>query len=91
MFECHCKLIVERNDHVDRLAILSFDKSEANVITSTGHHKLTYGCKVRANAQTGVIKFHDVDGVFVTIVVMDQLDLTVACELLPRVCDKVEW
>lgn len=91
MFECYCNLFVEGGDHVDRLAILSFDRSEANVVTSTGHHKLTDGCEVSVNAEDGIVRFYDVDREFVTILILDERDRAVAYELVQRICSKVAW
>lgn len=91
MFECYCSMIVEGGDCVDRLAILSFDRNEANVVTSTDHHKLTDGCEVSVNAEDGIVRFYDVDHEFVTILVPDERDRAIVCELIQRVCSKVTW
>lgn len=91
MFECYCNLIVRNGMPVDRLAILSFDVAEANVITTTSCDKIVPETRPSADPESGVLRFVDVDGTDVVVVIHDERDRVMAFELLQRLCDRVEW
>lgn len=90
MFECYCNLFRCNEMPVDRIAILAFDDAEANVITSTTHYKLVRETRVSMDVESGIVRFTDVDDVFVCVMVPDSVR-TMVVELLRRLCDRVEW
>ena len=76
---------------VDRVAIMSFDDFEANVITSTTHYKMVRETQVSMCAETGVLRFCDTDGVDVAILVPDERDWSIVTELVQGLCERVTW
>ena len=91
MFECCCDLFLRNEVPADRLAILSLDKSEASVVTSTTRYRIERETRVSMDVEAGIVRFPSQDGVYVCVMVPDERDRAVVTELLQRLCDKVVW
>lgn len=91
MFECYCNLFLCDEAPVDRIAILAFDDGEANVITATTHYKIVRETSVSMDVEAGIVRFTDVDDVFVCVMVPDERDRAMVVELLQRLCLNVRW
>ena len=91
MFECFCNLVRRNGMPYDRLAILSFDVAEANVVTTQGYDKLVPETVPSVDAESGILRFRGEDDTDVTVVIHDERDRVVAFELLQHLCRRVEW
>ena len=91
MFECYCNLFLCNETPDDRIAILSFDDGEANVVTSTAYYKIQRETRVSMDVESGIVRFSSEDDVFVCVMVPDERDRAMVVELIQRLCAKVEW
>lgn len=91
MFECCCNIFLRNEVPADRLAILAFDRGEANVVTSTTSYRIERKTRLSMDVEAGIVRFSSQDGVYVCVMVPDERDRAVVTELLQRLCDRVEW
>lgn len=91
MFECCCDLFLRNEMPAHRLAIMAFDRNEANVVTSTTSYRIESKTRVSMDVDAGIVRFSSQDGVYVCVMVPDERDRAVVTELLQRLCDRVEW